>query len=257
MTCIDTSALLHGGEMPKFADHHVDAVHHYAPLHYLIFIARSRSILSKPSLRKVGFGTSHLRSMSHGLDVARGFGNYAHLTIDPQPRILRAKLAAGFPHIAINIPATEMDAASFSLCRFNVAMTRQLRRDGKEGFPESETNGRYYDGHQIPIARTDVDKSTMLQKHLQENTMIEVLVDGDFNLSDETSVTCFSKADAMIAAQVLRAAGCSWKVKVDAPPGSYPRDSAHVAAVTAFIKQAEDDPGWRGNGLEFDRLKLK
>jgi hypothetical protein len=38
--------------MPVLADHEIDAVHHYAPLHYLIFIARSQSILSKPSLYK-------------------------------------------------------------------------------------------------------------------------------------------------------------------------------------------------------------
>jgi hypothetical protein len=93
--------------MPVLTDHQVNAVHHYAPLHYLIFVARSQSILSKPSLYKAGFTTSHLRSMSHGLDEARGFGGYSHLTIDPKPRILRAKLAAGFPHIAINVPASE------------------------------------------------------------------------------------------------------------------------------------------------------
>jgi hypothetical protein len=243
--------------MPVLADHQVDAVHHYAPLHYLIFIARSHSILSKPSLHKAGFTSSHLRSMSHGLDVARGFGSYSHLTIDARPRILRAKLAAGFPHIALNIPATEIDAVPFSLCRFNVAMTRQLRRDGKDGFPESETNGRYYAGHQIPIARTDGDKATMLQKHLLQNTMIEVLVHGDFNLSDKTSITCFAEEDASIARQILGSLDRKWDVKLEKPPGPYPRDNAHVAAVIEFIQQAEADPSWRGNGLEFDRLKPK
>jgi hypothetical protein len=64
--------------MSVLADHQVDAVHHYAPLHYLIFIARSHSILSKPSLHKAGFTAAHLRSMSHGLDVTRGFGSYSH-----------------------------------------------------------------------------------------------------------------------------------------------------------------------------------
>lgn len=243
--------------MPVLADRKVDAVYHYAPLHYLIFIARSQSILSKPSLRKDGFTTSHLRSMSHGLDVARGFGSYSHLTIDAQPRILKAKLAAGFPHIAISILASEIDAVSFSLCRFNVAMTRQLRREGKDGFPESETNGRYYAGHQIPIARTDADKSKMLEKHLQESTMIEVLVHGDFNLSDKTSIICFAEEDAMIARRTLASLHREWAVKVEEPPGPYPHDAAHAAAVTAFIQQAEGDPNWRGNGLEFDRLKPK
>jgi hypothetical protein len=239
--------------MPVLAGRSVDAVYHYAPLHYLIFIARSESILSKPSLQKAGFTTSHLRSMSHGLDVARGFGSYSHLTIDARPRILKAKLAAGFPHIAISISASEIDAVSFSLCRFNVAMTRQLRREDKNGFPESETNGRYYAGHQIPIARTDTDKSKMLEKHLQQDTMIEVLVHGDFALSDKTSVICFAEEDARIARQIMASLHRKWAVNVEEPPGPYPRDAAHVASVTAFIKQAEGDPNWRGNGLEFDR----
>jgi hypothetical protein len=243
--------------MSVLTNEKIEAVHHYAPLHYLIFIARSRSIMNKPSLHKAGFTTSHLRSMSHGQDVARGFGGYSHLTIDAQPRILRAKLAAGFPHIAINIPSSEIEAVSFSLCRFNVAMTRQLRREGKEGFPESDTNGRYYTDHQIPIARTDADKSAMLQKHLQENTMIEVLVHGDFNLSDETTISCFSDEDAKIARQILNSLNSKWEVKVEEPPGPYPRDSAYVTAVTEFLKKAESDPNWRGNGLEFDRLKPK
>ncbi|SHI17025.1 hypothetical protein [Bradyrhizobium erythrophlei] len=243
--------------MPVLADHRIETVHHYAPLHYLIFIARSRSILSKPSLHKAGFTTRHLRSMSHGQDIARGFGSYSHLTIDARPRILRAKLAAGFPHIAINIPASEIDAVPFSLCRFNVAMTRQLRRGGKEGFPESRTNGRYYAGHQIPIARTDADKSAMLQKHLHENTMIEVLVHGDFNLPDETFVSCFSDEDASIARRMLSSLKCKWRVTGEKPPGPYPRDNTHVGAVIDFIQKAESDPDWRGNGLEFDRLKPK
>jgi hypothetical protein len=195
--------------------------------------------------------------MSHGQDVARGFGSYSHLTIDARPRILRAKLAAGFPHIAINVPASEIDAVSFSLCRFNVAMTRQLKREDKDGFPESATNGRYYTGHQIPIARTDIDKSAMLKKHIQENTMIEVLVHGDFNLSGETSISCFAKEDAAIAREILSSLGCTWAVNVEEPPGPYPRDRAHVAAVIAFVQKAQDDSNWRGNGLEFDRLKPK
>jgi hypothetical protein len=86
----------------------IETVHHYAPLHYLPFIARSEAILSKPSLKKNGFGSTHLRSMSKKQDVARGFGDYAHLTLDPEPQILKAKLAAGFPHLAINVPVTTL-----------------------------------------------------------------------------------------------------------------------------------------------------
>jgi hypothetical protein len=101
----------------------VASVQHYAPLHYLPFIARSRALLNKPSLDAAGFKSSHLRSMSHGQDVARGFGNYAHMTLDPQPRILKAKLGAGFPHFALSVPVASVEANTFSLCRYNVAMT--------------------------------------------------------------------------------------------------------------------------------------
>jgi len=87
--------------------------------------------------------------------------------------------------------------------------------------------------------------------------MIEVLVHGAFDLSNETSISSFSDEDATIATQTLRSVGRNWKVRVEEPPGPYPRDSAHVAAVTSFIRQAENDPSWRGNGLEFDRLKPK
>src|SRR3546814_20766322 len=54
----------------------------------------------------------------------------------------------------------------FRSCRFNIAMTRYLRRDGKPGFPESPSNGHYYDHQQIPTAREIAEKEAMLQKHL-------------------------------------------------------------------------------------------
>ena len=153
----------------------VKTVQHYAPLHYLPFIARARAIMSKPSLDAAGFKPSHLCSMSRRQDVARGFGSYAHMTLDRQPKILQAKLRAGFPHLALNVPVASIEAATFSLCRFNVAMTRQLKRGERSGAPESKTDGRYYLGHQIPIARTKEDKTAMLAKHLPLGTMIEVL----------------------------------------------------------------------------------
>ena len=234
----------------------VESVNHYAPLHYLIFIARSNAILCKPSLKKAGFDQKHCRSMSHKQDVARGFGDYAHLTLDAEPRILLAKLAAGFPHVAIVVPVAAIDSTEFSLCRFNVAMTRRLRRGGKPGFAASDTNGRYYLGHQIPIARTDADKTAMLRMHLND-TMIEVLVHGDLKLPKNTTVVCFSKADAQVASSLLKSIDCTWSVVVSKPPGAYPRDEAHVKAVSKFIAQAQADPAWRGDGLEFDRLRAK
>jgi hypothetical protein len=241
-------------DMGALKTHKVDRVHHYAPLHYLPFIGRSKTLLSKPSLRAAGFPQTHLRSMSREQDVARGFGGYTHLTNEPYPRILKAKLGAGFPHIGIAVPVEAVETGEFSLCRFNVAMTRFLRRDGQPGFPESATNGRYYDGHQIPIARSEIDKSTMLQKHLPEGTMIEVLVHGDLSLPDDTEIVCFSDADAEIARDVLSKVAAPWTVTSVESPGPYPRNTKHVNSVNSFIDQAIADPDWRGNGLEFDRL---
>ena len=239
--------------MGPLQNHNLEFVHHYAPLHYLPFIARASALLGKPSLRKAGFPLSHLRGKSCQQDVARGFGKYAFLTLDPQPRILRAKLAGGFPHIAIAVPVAAVEATTYSLCRFNVAMTRFLRRLGKPGFPESATNGRYYDPHQIPVARTIADKNAMLDKHLA-NTMIEVLIHGDIQLPEETVIHCYSDADAKLARRVLETTGCPWKVHVAAAPGAYARKDKHVRAVEDFIEQALKNPDWRGNGLEFDRV---
>src|ERR1700754_384545 len=131
----------------------VTNAYHFTPLHYLPFIAQSASLKSKPSLAADGFAATHLRSMSNAQDVTRGFGAYTHLTTDASPRILKAKLAAGFPHVGVSVPVPHVDNVEYSLCRFNVAMTRYLRKGSKKGFPESPTNGRYYKGHQIPIAR--------------------------------------------------------------------------------------------------------
>ena len=229
-------------------------VNHYAPLHYLPFIARSRALLSKPSLAANKFGRTHLRSMSSKQDVERGFGRYSFLTLDRSPRILKAKLAAGFPHVAISAVVDDVERTKFSLCRFNVAMTRYLRRNGKPGSPELSTNGRYYDDHLIPIARTDADKAALLGAHLNR-TMIEVLIDGDLSLSDETQIICYSTADAEIARHVLRTLKCPWEIHTQSPPGLYGRKPGYVKSISEFVDQALADPKWRGNGLEFDRLR--
>jgi hypothetical protein len=212
--------------------------YHYTPLHYLPFIVRSKSILRKTSLKKAGFNSAHFRSMSKKRDVARGFGDYVHLTLDLERPILQAKLAAGFPHIALGVPIENIEATAFSLCRFNVAMTRKLRREKMPGSSESITNGRYYTGHQIPIACTDEDKTAMLKLHLPAGTMIEVLAHDDVKLPDSAAVICFS-------------------VETSPPSGTYPRDAKYVESILAFIERAHADESWRGNGLEFDRLPTK
>ena len=192
--------------MGILSDHGIADVRHYSPLHYLPFIARSRSIMCKPSLAAAGFNPSHYRSMSRGQDVARGFGNYLHLTPDPKPPILKDKLKYGFPHVAIAVPVAAVDAAATSLCRFNVAMTRKLKRDGKPGYAESDRNGRYYAGHEIPIGRSPAEKRAMLT--LNTKTMIEVLVHSDLLLPDDTKIIGYSGRDCAAAQNILARLGC-------------------------------------------------
>ena len=241
--------------MGLLAANGVKCVYHFAPLHYLPFIARSGELLGKPSLKKAGYKGSHLRSMSARHDISRGFGPYAHLTLDNAPRILKAKIGAGFPHIAFAVCAEAVDdAIEFSLCRFNVAMTRYLRRNGRNGFPESETNGRYYTGHQIPIARTEADKNAMLKKYVGTSTMIEVLAHGDVPLPENTNVICYSDQDADLAKRVLAKLGSKWAIERGEPPGAYPHRAKYQKSVREFIDTALANPEWRGNGLEFDRV---
>lgn len=232
----------------------VEWVYHYTPLHYLPFIARGQTLHSKPALIAAGFPERHLRTMSKAQDVARGFGAYAHLTLDAHPNILKAKLRSGFPHIQIAVPASQVDAVEFSLCRYNVAMTRYLRRDGSPGFSESPTNGYYYGDHQIPVARTAQDKAAMLQKHLSHGTMIEVLVQGSFQLTGDTRVVCFSNLDLQTAQDILVNINRHWQCHLVESPTPYHPNANYVSAVQTYIQKALADPVWRGDGLEFDKV---
>jgi hypothetical protein len=227
----------------------IATIYHYAPLHYLPFIARSRSLKSKPILAKEGFGDGHFRSMSKRQDISRGFAKYVHLTTHPAPPILIAKLKAGFPHFRLSIPSTALDDISFDLCRFNVAMTRRLRRAGKPGFPESPTNGRYYDDAVIPVARTVADQSAMLGFHSRMASMIEVLVPERLALPGGVAIETFSKEDFSQAKKLLQA------LVIAEPPGEYKPDHNYVDSVASFVSHALADPRWLGDGLEFDRLR--
>lgn len=232
----------------------MDAVHHYTPLHYLPFIARSGTLLGKPALAAAGFPRTHLRSMSSQQDIDRGFGEHGFLTLDSHPRILAAKLNAGFPHIGILVPATAIEEQRFALCRYNVAMTRYLRRSGKPGFEESATNGRYYDKRQIPIALEDADKTAMLEKYVGSDTMIEILMYSELKLPSDTKVVVYSDTDKAIVDGVVQSLSTPWEVILTEPPGDYHRRQDYAKAVTDFIDKAVADPSWRGDGLEFDRV---
>lgn len=239
--------------MGLLTDNHVEVVSHYTPLHYLPFVIRTGALMSKPALRRAGFGDAHFRSKSKAHDTKRGFERYAFLTLDASPRIVKAKLAGGFPHIAIIVPASAIESQTFDLCRFNVAMTRRLRRDGKEGWPESDTNGRYYNGKQVPIARRNSDKIAMLGEHLNQ-TMIEVLVNDHLALPNDTRIVAYHQDDFAIVNRVIRETGSPWHTDLVRAPGPYPRKDAHARSVVEFIDRALHEPDWRGNGLEFDRV---
>jgi len=231
----------------------VDAVSHYSPLHYLPFIGRSQALKSKPALASEGFGHTHFRSKSRDHDVKRGFRNFAFLTLDASPRIVKAKLAGGFPHIALLVPPAAIENQGFELCRFNVAMTRKLCRNGKTGWPESDTNGRYFGSREIPTARSRADVSAMLQHHLN-NTMIEVLVRNELPLPHDTKVVAYHPADYELARHVIQAIQSPWTAVLAKPPGPYPRKKVHAGRVEEFIQASLANPKWRGDGLEFDKV---
>ncbi|MEM7083057.1 MAG: hypothetical protein AAF465_10010 [Pseudomonadota bacterium] len=240
--------------MRLFTDIGVDFVPHFAPLHYLPFIARSKSLLSKRALSKLGYADSHFRSRSKNTDIARGFGGYAFLTLSHDPEIIQAKLKGGFPHISIRVPVSAFDSMRFDLCRYNVAMARRTTDSPTGGFKESDTNGRYYGDRKIPIARSDGDKIRMLRKHYPIGTMIEVLVHEKLPLPNGTEVHCFSEEDHDIAKRIINGYGLTWGVYEVTPPGVYNRNQDYAEKVLRFIERTKDDEHWRGDGLEFDRV---
>lgn len=241
--------------MSLFADYGIAHVPHYAPLHYAPFILRDEHLRSKPSLREQGFEDHHFRSKSAPHDQARGFGDYAFLTLDMSPRILGAKLKGGFPHFALEIPETSFDGIEFHLCRFNVAMTRYLRRGGKPGFAPGNGNGSYYDNKEIPSAQSEEEKREMLEKfHGDPSVMIEVLVTGALPIPNNARLVCFHDQDVKLITQILDRLNCPRYEVLLSDTLIYTPKPTHKNAVTAFIETALDDSDWRGDGLEFDKV---
>lgn len=240
--------------MRAFNECEIEFVSHHSPLHYLPFIGRSRSLKSKPALRDEGFSLTHFRSLSSRSDVKRGFEKYAFLTLAINPRIVQAKLKGGFPHITLLVPIRAFERVSFDFCRYNVAMTRKLRRGEKEGHRESPTNGKYYDGMEVPIAREEADKVRLLKHHYPKGTMIEVLVDWALPLPDDTSVVCYHGSDLELVEEIKNQVGFPWNTTLQEPNGEYNRKQKYVGKVESFVNSALADSAWRGNGLEFDNV---
>lgn len=239
--------------MQSLVLHGIANIFHFTPLHYLPFIARTQKLMSKPTLTSEGYPGQHFRSTSAHLDDARGFGNYIHLSTDPEPPILRAKLASGFPHVGLELKTSDYTSTPYDLCRFNIAKTRFLRRNNKLGFDETTENGRYYQGLQIPIARTTREKDGLLSGR-RGGPMIEVLVEGQFPLTGTISVRAYCEADRSLAQQVLCKLGVHWVTDLCPPPVHYAPKEIYSTSVKDFIKRSLDNAGWRGNGLEFDRV---
>lgn len=240
--------------MGVLSEHGITVVNHYAPLHYLPFIARSGLLLSKPELIRRGYAESHFRAKSRQQDQQRGFGNYVHLTTHPAPPILLAKLAGGFPHFRLEVPVESVEETKFDLCRFNVAMTRRLRRAESSGHLASSTSGRYYGRRQIPVARSHADKRSMLTEAAKCQWMVEVLVKGYLMIPDGAKIVCYSKSDQQQAERILRSVGRAWLVALDDEDGGYTPCPEHVRNVHLFIGSAMNDSGWKGDGLEFDKV---
>jgi hypothetical protein len=218
----------------------------------LPFIARSGALLSKTALNKELFNERHFRSTSRRQDVKRGFEEFVHLTLDPHPPILRAKLKAGFPHFEIAIPAKEIEKHDYLLCRFNIAKTRYFR-GARQAPQESDENGRYYGKMRLPVAKTPAEVANLL-KHNYGVRMIEVLVNNRVPLSADCVLKFFRPVDREIAEKALKQLESRIAaLEIDATL-TYTAREKHVASVIAAIDRAVKDPDWRGDGMEFDRV---
>jgi hypothetical protein len=226
-------------------------VFHYAPLHYILFIARSQALLSKNELQRIGYEPSHFRRTSHRLDSQRGFSNYVHLSLAKHPPILRAKLTAGFPHFEIRIPATHVETLKFHLCRYNIAKSRNPKT-GRRPAPEGRASGRYYGEKHLPTAETVTECKDLLVANLGRN-MIEVLVPTSIALTADTELIFFSEIDRDLAKKFLYSMKLRWQLRL-AQNLSYTPAARYVARIERFLEQAIIDPEWRGDGVDFDNV---
>ncbi len=232
--------------------HGIDYVFHIAPIHYLPFIAKSQKLKSKITLRNEGFLDTHFRSMSKNRDEERGFGDYIHLSTIAYPPILKSKLKGGFPHICIYIPTSALDNICYDLCKYNIAMSRELKKDGKGGVEEKPENGRYYGEMQIPIARTVQEQNALIASNKKE--MLEVICKPPISLSPETLITTFSNDDRQLAQEILDGLGVDWGIQT--AKENYQVSPKHNESCRLFIEKALADPDWKGDGLEFDKVKI-
>lgn len=240
----------HATQSGLLTSHGVTDVFHYVPLHYILFIARSKALFSKNELRRRGYDSPHFRRTSRDSDEQRGFGDYVHLTLSEFPPILEAKLAGGFPHFEVRVPAAEVEKGTVHLCRYNIAKCRFLRRGTKTGFMASEANGQYHGEKQIPTAETISECNDLLTHNLRIN-MIEVLVPKKLELPANTRLIFFNQNDRELADELLRPLKVGWRCEL-AENAPYQPQTRHVTNVKRFLDRAVADSEWRGDGLDFD-----
>lgn len=209
--------------------------------------------MSKSELTEHGFNNNHFRSKSKKQDVERGFESYAHLTTSSFPPILEAKLTAGFPHIALKIPSSLLDDVDFDLCRYNVAMTRKLRRGNQFGHNIGPANGQYYGDIQIPIARSVDEQNILLGENFSKGNMIEVLVDRFLDLDESVEMIAFDNEDATIINKILQELDLKQSYTIS-ECDFYDRNQVYVSSCEQFINHSLNNPQWPGDGLEFDKV---
>jgi hypothetical protein len=227
----------------------IEDVFHYAPLHYLIFIARSKALLSKNELRRLGFDASHFRRTSRQRDLVRGFSNYVHLSLQSHPPILKAKLRAGFPHLEVRVPAAWVETGTFHLCRYNIAKSRNPKT-GKRPAPESPATGCYHGGKHLPTAEKPAEREDLLRRNLGRN-MVEALVPERLALPESTQMIFFHESDYRLAMDLIEQLGINWPLLL-ATDLRYEPNAKYSAVVRQFLNRAAADPEWLGDGLDFD-----
>lgn len=176
-----------------------------------------------------------------------------HCTTSMHPPILSAKLSRGFPHLRFAFPINTVPA-EHDISRFNIARGRYLR-SGNSPLPESDRNGRYYDAYELPVARSDAERRALLEAADVNRVMLEILLHERFPLPDTTEIHCFSDWDNAQVTRVLESIRHNIAVAQHAPVNVYPEHEIFRFQVAEFIENALADPEWKGNGLDFDRLR--
>jgi len=228
----------------------INHVYHITPIHYLPRILQNKRLLSKSRLISDGFSTTHFRKTSHKVDGDRGFNTYVHLTPSEWPPILASKLTKGFPHLRLKINAQTL-GEHFETCRFNIARTRNIK-GGKSPAAENNLNGYYFDNLSVPVAREIRDKIYMLRNC--KLNQLEVLIKDQLKLANDTIIEYFSERDFNLIQSIVHSHNVPFHVKKKIPHFEYPKNDNHINEVKNYLEKLSDNPNWKGDGLDFDKL---